>query len=135
MKISSYTVKGDAIQLYVAASKGDQPLLLVAEKHPDLTVDTHSDAVILEPSMGNIHEIESVDGPAAFLDILSPPYETRSKEVGGIRMCRYFRIAEHCVGRTYKLEEIRPPPWFWNDTYQYQGPEVKSHQGKAQCVT
>ncbi|KAI4460532.1 hypothetical protein MML48_5g00004063 [Holotrichia oblita] len=52
----------------------DPPLKFSAEKHPDEFMETISPTCILDPKQRNIHEIESVDGPAAFLDILSPPY-------------------------------------------------------------
>ena len=37
-------------------------------------VTPESGCCLLSPAESNIHKIESVGGPAAFLDILAPPY-------------------------------------------------------------
>ena len=48
--------------------------LFLAEQGSIVTVTPESSCCILSPLQSNIHKIESVDGPAAFLDILAPPY-------------------------------------------------------------
>ena len=37
-------------------------------------LNPESGSCVLEPHKSNIHRVESVGGPAAFLDILAPPY-------------------------------------------------------------
>ncbi|XP_022902472.1 2-aminoethanethiol dioxygenase-like [Onthophagus taurus] len=94
-----------------------------ATKDPDIIMDNESDVCMLEPVSRNIHEIESIGGPAAFLDILSPPY---SKREGGddVRECTYFMVKECLGGSLFKLQQIKPPNWFWTDHYEYDGPEI-----------
>ena len=48
--------------------------LFMAEQSGVINVTPDSTCCILSPSQSNIHKIESVGGPAAFLDILAPPY-------------------------------------------------------------
>ena len=48
--------------------------LFLAEQDSVVHVTPESTCCILSPDKANIHKIESVGGPAAFLDILAPPY-------------------------------------------------------------
>lgn len=44
---------------------------------------------LLTPVRDNLHQIDAVDGPAAFLDILAPPYDPDRG-----RDCHYYRVLE-----------------------------------------
>ncbi|XP_053778905.1 2-aminoethanethiol dioxygenase isoform X1 [Desmodus rotundus] len=44
---------------------------------------------VLTPHRDNLHQIDAVDGPAAFLDILAPPYDPDDG-----RDCHYYRVLE-----------------------------------------
>ncbi|XP_033109752.1 2-aminoethanethiol dioxygenase-like [Anneissia japonica] len=74
---------------------------------------------VLLPRIGNYHELKAVDGPAAFLDILAPPYEP---ERG--RDCLYYKLLSEKTGDTKWLLQIDPPRDFWCDNLPYPGPEV-----------
>ncbi|XP_074088443.1 2-aminoethanethiol dioxygenase [Macrotis lagotis] len=44
---------------------------------------------LLSPQRDNLHQIDAVDGPAAFLDVLAPPYDPAAG-----RDCHYYRLLE-----------------------------------------
>lgn len=75
------------------------------------------------PIEGNIHQVDIVDGPAAFIDILAPPYRTDIPNVGK-RYCRYFK--EVNVSGNIKLVVVPDPKDYWSDTATYMGPPLKS---------
>ncbi|XP_059386508.1 2-aminoethanethiol dioxygenase-like [Carassius carassius] len=81
---------------------------------------------ILTPVKDNLHEIDAVDGPAAFLDILAPPYDPDNG-----RDCHYYRVlqtagkkSEQSSGDETWLLEIPQPDDFWCGGEPYPGPEV-----------
>ncbi|RXM34637.1 2-aminoethanethiol dioxygenase [Acipenser ruthenus] len=86
----------------------------------------HSGPCILTPKKDNLHQINAVDGPAAFLDILAPPYD---QDDG--RDCHYYKVLEN---GDVKLEtgeqkemwllEIPQPTDFWCGAEPYPGPQV-----------
>lgn len=119
IKVSSYTMTEEPTDVY----SNLPPIQFSAERHPDELMDAQSPTCILDPKQRNIHEIESVDGPAAFLDILSPPYCSRENPHDS-RKCTYFKVLERLSGKSYQLKEINPPNWYWNDTYMYEGPKL-----------
>ena len=47
--------------------------------------------IYLHPREENLHEIATVEGPAAFLDILSPPYGPDHR-TGTERECHYYQV-------------------------------------------
>ncbi|XP_017569998.1 2-aminoethanethiol (cysteamine) dioxygenase a [Pygocentrus nattereri] len=86
----------------------------------------HSGPCLLTPLRENLHQIEAVEGPAAFLDILAPPYDPDEG-----RDCHYYRVI-HAVGgeagqnskeETWLLE-IPQPDDFWCGGEPYPGPQV-----------
>lgn len=103
---------------------------LLAELNCDMLASADTGSCILEPEKGNLHEIESVGGPAAFIDILSPPYETYIPNVGP-RKCSYYVIVKELTGNVFKLEETASPSWYWNDTFRYTGPQLVLNQQQS----
>ncbi|XP_038070903.1 2-aminoethanethiol dioxygenase-like [Patiria miniata] len=90
----------------------------------ELELTPDSEPCVLGPLEGNVHSIESVGGPAAFLDILSPPYDP---EVG--RDCVYYKEtkftdSEESVGDVRWLRRIPQPASFWCSQEDYLGPPV-----------
>ncbi|XP_063077984.1 2-aminoethanethiol (cysteamine) dioxygenase a [Engraulis encrasicolus] len=85
---------------------------------------------VLSPDKDNLHQIDAVEGPAAFLDILAPPYDPDDG-----RDCHYFKVLQsvsNAVDRTADqtvegetwLMEVPQPQEFWCGGEPYPGPEV-----------
>ncbi|XP_078269368.1 2-aminoethanethiol dioxygenase-like [Rhinoraja longicauda] len=97
-----------------------------------------SDPCLLTPMQGNMHQIEARDGPAAFLDILAPPYDPDEG-----RDCHYFKMLQvsesagnDSPGSPQQQQQLPPPTqpvWllevpqpadFWCGGEPYPGPKV-----------
>ncbi|XP_029377063.1 2-aminoethanethiol dioxygenase [Echeneis naucrates] len=81
---------------------------------------------VLSPDRDNLHQIDAVDGPTAFMDILAPPYDPEDG-----RDCHYYRVLTdpQANGPEQKekevwLMEISQPADFWCGGEPYPGPEV-----------
>ncbi|XP_069690079.1 2-aminoethanethiol dioxygenase [Periplaneta americana] len=123
VKIQSYSIipNGTIVQ----SASGDKHLFsqtFCAEKLPETTVNASDGACFLTPTERNLHEIYSVNGAAAFLDILSPPYDTSD---GKDRSCHYFREQGTGVGDETRLIVIPNPPEYWNGVANYEGPRIR----------
>lgn len=96
----------------------------------------NSGPCLLTPERDNLHQIDAVEGPAAFLDILAPPYNPDDG-----RDCHYYKVLqtvaevetdgkgnEEKQGETEKEEawllEIPQPEDFWCGGEPYPGPAV-----------
>ncbi|XP_077351877.1 2-aminoethanethiol dioxygenase-like [Festucalex cinctus] len=84
-----------------------------------------SEPCVLAPDRDNLHQIDAVDGPAAFMDVLAPPYDPDDG-----RDCHYFRVLQGAEtrephDREVWLMEIAQPVSFWCGTEPYPGPEVR----------
>ncbi|KAF7645543.1 hypothetical protein LDENG_00202620 [Lucifuga dentata] len=85
---------------------------------------------VLSPDRDNLHQIDAVDGPTAFMDILAPPYDPEDG-----RDCHYYRALTDAAVRSAEdrereqeevwLMEISQPPEFWCGAEPYPGPEVR----------
>ncbi|XP_064790197.1 2-aminoethanethiol dioxygenase-like [Oncorhynchus masou masou] len=85
---------------------------------------------MLTPDRDNLHQIDAVDGPTAFLDILAPPYDPDDG-----RDCHYYKVLESASDSEDKkaeaqgqkevwLMEVPQPSDFWCGGEPYPGPEV-----------
>lgn len=85
---------------------------------------------VLTPHRDNLHQIDAVDGPAAFLDILAPPYDPEDG-----RDCHYYRVVEPIrpkeasgsacdFPREVWLLETPQADDFWCEGEPYPGPKV-----------
>lgn len=82
---------------------------------------------VLSPRMANLHQIDALEGPAAFLDILAPPYNTDDG-----RDCHYYRVLHTASKKgddkhseeTVWLLEVPQPEEFWCGGEPYPGPKV-----------
>ncbi|GBP55506.1 2-aminoethanethiol dioxygenase [Eumeta japonica] len=81
-----------------------------------------SGACILTPTLSNYHEIRS-KVPSAFFDILAPPYDTFSEELGP-RRCKYYQVLQELTVNVVELEEIPVPECFYCDQAPYLGPPI-----------
>ncbi|CAL8258993.1 unnamed protein product [Lota lota] len=91
----------------------------------------HSGPCVLAPHRDNLHRIDAVDGPTAFLDILAPPYDPDDG-----RDCHYYKVVPEAAreaggpqtpqdhGSEVWLMEISQPPDFWCGSEPYPGPGV-----------
>ena len=99
-------------------------------------MNTSSSPLILSPDKDNYHELYNTsDQPAAFVDILSPPYNHKGSELATAgdleaRECEYFKVvnfpdipANHEVDKSIAwLQMIQPPTDYNCDTEPYLGP-------------
>ncbi|CAL1600197.1 unnamed protein product [Knipowitschia caucasica] len=79
---------------------------------------------LLTPQRDNLHQIEALGGPAAFLDILAPPYDPDNN-----RDCHYYRVLQPSAPGSESPEEtwlleIPQPEDFWCGGQAYPGPPV-----------
>ncbi|XP_019626413.1 PREDICTED: 2-aminoethanethiol dioxygenase-like [Branchiostoma belcheri] len=102
--------------------------LVACTANGQLQLDENSEACVLEPLRGNLHEIVAVDGPAAFLDVLAPPYD---HDGSTDRDCHYYRPvtpvkdpAQLQEDDVHWLMRISQPRDFWCDAEPYPGPSV-----------
>ncbi|XP_068610735.1 2-aminoethanethiol dioxygenase-like [Brachionichthys hirsutus] len=99
----------------------------------------HCGPCLLTPVQDNFHQIAAVEGPAAFLDILAPPYDPDDG-----RDCHYYRVLQIAAeeggagGKSIKehqgekkektavtwLLEVPQPEDFWCGGEPYPGPAV-----------
>ena len=97
-----------------------------------------SNPLILNPESGNYHKIYNPgDEPAAFLDILSPPYNHKGSELAlegdsEPRECEYYKelrlpLEDHDGGdkNICWLQMIPTPADFICDSERYQGPALE----------
>eukprot|EP00090_Calanus_glacialis_P020390 TRINITY_DN3137_c0_g1_i1.p1 TRINITY_DN3137_c0_g1~~TRINITY_DN3137_c0_g1_i1.p1 ORF type:complete len:264 (-),score=79.01 TRINITY_DN3137_c0_g1_i1:140-931(-) len=140
LKITSFTKKEDqqvgrlpdrikrSPQLVDKVKYGE---LFLAEQGEQTNLNPESGSCVLGPHKSNIHRVESVGGPAAFLDILAPPYNIdppHFAEDKQERDCHYFReLSEANENPNCKwLILSEPPASFFCDTEPYMGPRIKS---------
>lgn len=101
--------------------------IFLTEKHVPIQLNPESRSCCLQPNTGNLHKVESVNGQAAFIDILSPPYNVDplpDQPDQQVRECNYYRDTgelQISTGLRWMLM-TPPPPSFHCDTEQYQGP-------------
>ncbi|CAG2119484.1 unnamed protein product [Medioppia subpectinata] len=89
------------------------------------TIDSKSkDVCLLTPNQRNYHEVVAIDGPAAILDILGPPYEED-------RECHYYKVVATVFDRrlqrdiTWLLELEDVPQDYRCDSLPYIGPHIE----------
>uniref|UniRef100_U5EWC7 2-aminoethanethiol dioxygenase n=1 Tax=Corethrella appendiculata TaxID=1370023 RepID=U5EWC7_9DIPT len=93
-----------------------------------------NDCALLTPNERNFHEIMAVNGPAAFFDILSPPYNTNIQPDNVRRSCSFYKkillssttdasSPANTGGQNYILERIPTPHYYYCDTEEYEKPE------------
>lgn len=70
---------------------------------------------VLYPFEGNIHQIDAIEGPAAFVDIVAPPYTN-----GGKRHCRFYKELNTAKGM--KLRTVAAPDDYRSIAVRYTGP-------------
>lgn len=103
------------------------PSIVPVRAEPSQIIDAASPAVLLTPALGNYHRLCPTGGAdAAFLDILSPPYNSDSNEYG-VRPCTYYRLqrleaAENGDDEVERLALVATtqPLDFWCENVPYE---------------
>ena len=126
VKINSYTIQNEGDCIINANRK------ITAITHPSIVVTKNDPACILTPWDKNLHEISCIEGPAAFLDILSPPYHVDVYGQGE-RPCTYFRTisSNPTAEAERKSDKVQlvvtdTPPEFYSRSLKYMGPRLSS---------
>lgn len=94
---------------------------LFAEVSQSTVCRANSETCILTPTTSNYHEIEALSMPAAFFDVLAPPYDTLIEGVGP-RQCTYYYIAHELRNNMVQLHQMEAPDYFYCDELPYLGP-------------
>lgn len=113
VKVSSLTLSG--------IQEASLPVITATDPIEIIVNDT-SETCVLEPLRNNLHEIVSVGGPAAFLDVLAPPYDANAPGIGP-RKCTYYKIVGETSPNMFRLEEMYPD-YLTNDSFPYTGPKL-----------
>lgn len=133
VKIQSYSEIDRREETRTVAAGDDllRHVLVNVEQEKVISADNGDcTAAMLTPTERNFHEITAVGGPAAFFDILSPPYNV-DIPVYGKRACSFYRKlllpgdgAPSSDGRKRMvLEKIPTPDHYYCDTESYKTPE------------
>ncbi|XP_055607900.1 2-aminoethanethiol dioxygenase [Uranotaenia lowii] len=111
-------------------------VLVNVEQEKMLCADNKDGCAMLTPSERNFHEITAVGGPAAFFDILSPPYNADMPE-NGKRSCSFYRKLllpgdgiSNDGRKRMVLEKVPTPDHYYCDTEKYVRPEFMSTAGE-----
>lgn len=118
VKIDSYSIEETDYDSEMCFSE-ENPLNAI--KHPSLVVRENDPACVLTPRERNLHEISCIEGPAAFLDILSPPYDS---DTGHPRCTLYKAIGSNDNDKV-KLVPMEPPENFTSENIKYMGPSLQ----------
>lgn len=97
--------------------------IVTAELNEITIAGVNSPPCVLEPNYKNLHEIQSLNEPAAFLDILAPPYGYSAADYEP-RKCSYYNRLSQVSSDVFRLQEIRSPLWYWTDSHPYTGPDL-----------
>lgn len=98
--------------------------ILVTQEEPQI-LDKFSKTSTLDESMYNYHEISAFDDePAAFFDVLSPPYSSTDE---GSRHCHFYKklfmVDSTSEKKIIKLERIECPDHYYCDNVLYDKPD------------
>lgn len=99
---------------------------IVVQPEDPKTLNEASAASFLDEKVCNFHEISAVDGPAAFFDVLSPPYSDLNDDSPESRHCHFYRkllIDDSHDKAKLKLELIDCPSHYYCESIKYRKPE------------
>lgn len=133
MRVQSYSPIGDAVRPrngdfpcsindYYHVPDGLYANPIRVRRNPTVVLSPKDGCGVLTPTKNNIHEVSSVNGPSAFLDILAPPYDTYLPHVGP-RRCFYFNVASDSDTES-SLTPVVCHPNYWSVELPYRGPKI-----------
>lgn len=121
LKIQSYSKLPNNTEI----SANSEESTLVSQEEP-IYLDKFSKTSMLDESIYNYHEITaSDDEPAAFFDVLSPPYSS-TEDPESPRHCHFFKksmVDNSSELTVIKLEKIDCPDHYYCDTVYYEKPD------------
>lgn len=109
------------IQSYTRIPSADPSDLLVSPEEPKI-LDSQSATSYLDDKQSNFHEITALDEPAAFFDVLSPPYSDMDDNGPGSRHCHFYRKLV-IDSNILKLERIECPSHYYCDSILFERPQ------------
>lgn len=119
LKVTSYSINTEKTQQVDSKEfPGPKSKFLTAEKSSEKIFDVRSECSVLEPEMGNIHELESVEGPTAFINFLTPSYNNE------VRKGSYYKVLKEVAPKVFRLQEIDAPRGCQADSFPYTGPKL-----------
>lgn len=109
LKISSYSKLPQSDSQADNSVNPTEPRTIYVEQESAKLIDTSSETVVLMPEKGNIHEITAVNGAAAFLDFLTPPYSDMD------RPCHFYQLnfGTSEDENSFSMTEIQCPSTYW----------------------
>lgn len=119
MRIESYTLE-DNREIFEMYQQ------IPAVKHDPVIVKSTDPSCVLKPILKNLHEVTCLEGPAAFLDILSPSYNILGKYGDNLRLCTYFKVIEvDNASNKVQLVVADIPSDFYSVNIKYTGEPLK----------
>ena len=123
VNIQSYTTSpdqrfNDLIQEHYCQEK--KRVIVPVNKEIPIELVVDSPSTVLTPQSNNFHEIMAVDGPCAFFDILSPPFESNKIESS---FYKKVKISQNINKDQVFLERIPGPDNYYCDAADYELPE------------
>lgn len=119
VKIDSYSIESSSDRVL------EEDKEMPAIKHASAIVRPTDPACVLTPLVRNLHEITCIEGPAAFLDILSPPYDTYTYGERK-RLCTFFKEASTSeMSDNVQLVVTESPPSFYSRSIKYKGQPLR----------
>ncbi|KAK7605352.1 hypothetical protein V9T40_007210 [Parthenolecanium corni] len=94
-----------------------------ARRNPSVVLSPNDGCGLLTPTENNIHEVSSVNGPSAFLDILAPPYDAKTA-LYGPRPCLYFDVEHHSDTVSTLTPAVYHSNNYWTVELPYRGPKM-----------
>lgn len=114
------------VESYSRISSPNSNDLLVRAENVKIINDS-SEASVLHPENGNYHELTALDGrPAAFYDILSPPYSDENDTSETARHCSFYQkimVDNSGSNAIIRLIKIPAPSHYFCDTFTYEQPD------------
>ncbi|XP_047352613.1 2-aminoethanethiol dioxygenase [Vespa velutina] len=130
LKVISGTVEINSFTLKTNGDHINMNEEIKAFRHKPVILHKNSPACVLTPQDKNLHEISCIEGPAAFLDILSPPYGVDDSGKGP-GPCTFFKTvnSKPCTDSGDIVEEVQlvvteKPPGFYSHNLKYTGPPL-----------
>lgn len=124
ISIQSYSVRPTTTTTTSAPPALNTSEFVPVTVEPAREFTSTSACAVLSPDKGNFHEITAVDGPAAFFDILTPPYGGSSADLADaeLRKCSFYvRISGTPVDGDL-LQCVPCPSHYWCDDADYELP-------------